>query len=611
MTRTVLRAGTVTVALLAFGPSSAVRAQVGPAAGGAVTVEAARQLTWKVETRPAGILALRRLSATGPDAEGARVELGRVLTWDPSTRAEGITLLREATTSGEGLAAAEEALGEVLTWESSTRAEGVSRLRRLRERQPTRISTQLKLADALSWSADTRDEAEALYRAVLRADATSVDATVGLARVLSWTGRFAESRETYRQALTRDPAGSAALVGLAQLDGWTGQARASLSRLERGSGSALETPDAYQARAEAYSQIGRPASARRAYRDLLGVRPTDEHARRALQQIDRTLRPTLEIGGDSSDQSGDATRNKVTSTVIPVRLRFHPAGSDAALTVSASMASFENARGTSQDRMVGLGVDTPLGNRWRIVGDATRHQFDRAGATMTGRGEVLFAPHDRVELRLGGAREPLYSSRMSLAGEDRDGVFYGPSFSTELLAGLTVHPTRRWDLWVRSMRGRTRGAHLLDNDHSKAFAGIGRSIAVGPSTVRVGYALAWMAYRLDLGGFPPADLAGNGETSRGVGGYFSPYGFSNHAARVDVTLPLADVAMIVGGTGVGRQSVRDALTRGKDSRSSSDAYLGFRVFAGSRLSVSGQIDHQNVASAFNRTTARLTLGVGF
>ena len=198
------------------------------------------------------------------------------------------------------------------------------------------------------------------------------------------------------------------------------------------------TPDAYQVRAEAYAQIGRPASARKAYRGLLGVRPTDERARRALRQIDRTLRPTIEIGGDASVQSGDPTRNKVTSAVVPVRVRVHPAGGDAALTVSASMASFENARGTSQDRMVGLGVDAPLGNRWRVLGDATRHEFDRAQPTVTGRGEVLFAPHDRVELRLGGAREQLFSSRMSLAGEDRDGVFYGPSFSSEILAGAKI-----------------------------------------------------------------------------------------------------------------------------------------------------------------------------
>mgnify|MGYP003351446418 FL=1 len=87
--------------------------------------------------------------------------------------------------------------------------------------------------------------------------------------------------------------------------------------------------------------------------------------------------------------------------------------------------------------------------------------------------------------------------------------------------------------------------------------------------------------------------------------------FRSHAARLDATVPLGDAAVLVGGAGGGRQSVKDALTRGTDSRASADAYVGFRVFVGPRVSIAGQVDHQNVASAFDRTTARVTFGVGF
>ena len=579
---------------------------------GRVSLDEARRLTWRRETRATGVVALRRLASSGPETVNARFELGRVLTWDASTRAEGITLLRQVTDEVPTLADAEEALAEVLTWDSSTREEGVMRLRRLMEQQPTRASGRVKLAEVLSWNPATRDEAESLYRSVLQMDGSSVEAVVGLARVLSWQGRFSESRSAYRQALTRDPGGSAALVGLAQLDGWSGRARAALSRLSTAPNQTAETPDAYQLRAQAFTQIGRPARALREYDALLALRPGDQAVTRASQAARQSLRPVLEIGADASDQSGDGATSKVATSTMPIRLSFHPRGEDAEISLNASWARYRNTLGSSRDTSFGGGFDTPFGNRVRVRGEATNHEFAQARRAVTGRGEVLVTPHDRLEVRVGASREQLFSSRLSLSGEERGGLFYGPSLANELFAGATLHPAARWDVWARAIEGRTRGENITLNTHQKVFAGGGRTFRTGQATLRTGYALTWMAYRRDLGGFPSSNVGGDGTNTRGIGGYFSPFRFVNHALRLDTTIPFGESFLIVGGASIGRQQVKDATTSGRaPSSTSSDGYLGFRIPAGDRVAVRGQIDYQNVASAFNRTTMRLTLAYVF
>jgi tetratricopeptide (TPR) repeat protein len=580
--------------------------------GGRVSLDEARRLTWRRETRAAGVVALRRLASGGPEAVNAQFELGRVLTWDVATRAEGIALLRQATEEVPAPADAEEALAEVLTWDTSTRAEGVMRLRRLQEQQPTRVSVRVKLADVLSWNPATRDEAESLYRSVLQTDGSSVEAVVGLARLLSWQGRFSESRAAYRQALTRDPGGSAALMGLAQLDGWSGRARAALSRLSAAPDQTAETPDAYQLRAQAYTQIGRPAKALREYDALLALRPGDQAVTRASQAARQSVRPVLEIGADASDQSGDAATSKVATSSMPIRLSFHPRGQDAEISLNASWARYRNSIGSSRDASFGGGFDTPVGNRVRVRGEAANHEFAEARRAVTGRGEVLVTPHDRVEFRVGASREQLFSSRLSLSGEERGGIFYGPSLANEFFAGATLHPAAGWDVWARAIEGRTRGENIPRNTHEKVFAGGGRSFRTGQATLRTGYALTWMAYQRDLGGFPSTNVGGDGTNTRGIGGYFSPFRFINHALRVDTTLPFGESFLIVGGASIGRQQVKDATTGGRaPSSTSSDGYLGFRIPAGDRVAVRGQIDYQNVASAFNRMTLRLTLAYGF
>lgn len=535
------------------------------------------RLTWRLETREKGITALRTMVSESPENTNARFELGRVLTWDVKTRPEGVELIRDVLEQQPARADVEEALGEVLAWDPATRSEAIRRLRGVVQREPARISARLRLADVLSWDADTRDESQRLYVSVLRNDKESVEAAVGLARVLSWSGR----------------------------------ARASLKTLSAPSGQAIDTPDALRLRAQAYSQIGRPARALDQYERLLALDPGNSMALNASRTLRQQLRPSLEIGTELSTESGDPSSSKVETASVPFRFAFHPQGRDTEIAVTLAHASYRNSRGSIPDRLVGAGVDAPIGNRVRLSGEATAHSLSGAEGTFTGRGQMQLALHDAFDLRVGAAREQLSSSRLSLAGEWVDGTFYGPSFVNQAMLALGAR-AKGWDGWAHGTAGEIRGSNIANNVRRELFAGGGRTFHPGGVTLRPGYSLAWMSYDLDLGAFP-GDFSGDGVTAPGIGGYFSPSRFLNHMARMDATLPIGESVVIVGGAGYGRQRVEDAWSRGTTVPwvESSDALFGLRARIGGRMSIGTQATYQNVAAAFDRTEVRFILGYGF
>ena len=574
-----------------------------------LSLEEATRLTWRLETRADGVAALRSLVAASPEDTNARFELGRVLTWDARSRAEGITMLLNVLERQPGRADVEEALAEVLSWNQPTRPEAVRRLRSVIQREPSRLSARMKLAAVLSWDPSTRDEARALYVGVLREDKDSTEAAVGLARVLSWSGRTAEARAWYELTLARNPDAQAARIGIAELDGWNGRARASLKTLSAGSPDAIDTPDALRLRAEAYSQIGRPSRALAQYEKLLTIDPANAVALSASRSLRQGLRPSLEIGGEVSTESGDAA-NKVETTSVPFRFAFHPGRADTEISVTLAQAQYRNTLGSRPDRMVGVGADTPVGNRVRLSGELMTHAIDGMDRTVTGRAQLQLALHDGFEVRVGAAREQLLSSRLSLAGEQVGDTFFGPSFVTQGMLAVAAR-AHSWDAWAHATAGQIRGTNIADNARQELFAGAGRSFRAGAVTVRPGYSLGWMAYDRDLGGFP-GDVTGDGITMPGIGGYFSPSAFVNHMGRLDITVPIRDAVVIAGGVGVGRQRVEDAWSRGTAAwTDSSDAALGIRIHAHDRISFGVQGTYQDVASAFNRTTVRATLAVGF
>jgi tetratricopeptide (TPR) repeat protein len=575
-----------------------------------LSLEEATRLTWRTDSRAMGVSALRRIAAEAPDDVNARFELGRVLTWDLRTRGEGVEMLRSAAAAAPERGDIAEALGDVLSWNDATRPEAVSRLRGLLEREPHRTATRLKLADVLSWNPTTRDEARRLYIQVLADDEGSVGAAVGLGRVFSWNGQFAESRTFYQLALSRDPADQSARVGIAELDGWTGRARASLKTLAAYPAGVIETPNAMRLRAQAYSQIGRPATALRHYDALLALEPGNRSALQASRRLRQSIRPVLEIGADGGDESGDYSTDRVRTSSVPLRFSFY--SGDAKVSVLGNMAAYRNATGTSRDTSLGAAADVPLGHRVRMSGDLIGHEFDVAERTFTGHGQFEVALHDGFDVRAGIGREQLWSSRLSLAGEQALDVFYGPSFVEQVSLGATARPGAGWDLWAQGTKGRIRGLNITDNNREELFAGAGRAFHPGVVTIRPGYSLSWMSYDRDLGGFPSTDLAGDGLSARGVGGYFSPFRFLNQMARVDLTVPASDALLIVGGAGVGRQQVEDTLSHDFSyATMSSDAYIGLRVNAGNRVSIGAQMNYQDVASSFDRTGLRLTLAYGF
>ena len=229
----------------------------------------------------------------------------------------------------------------------------------------------MKLADVLSWDADTRDESRTLYVAVLRDDEASIAAAVGLARVLSWSGRVPESRAWYELALVRNPEAQEARIGIAELEGWNGRARASLKTLLLPSGQAIDTPDALRLRAQAYSQLGRPARALDQYQRLLALDPGNTMALNASRTLRQQVRPSLEIGTELSTESGDPSSTRVETASVPFRFSFHPHGRDTEIAVTWAHASYRNSRGSIPDRLIGAGVEPRSACRIAIVAPLT------------------------------------------------------------------------------------------------------------------------------------------------------------------------------------------------------------------------------------------------
>lgn len=602
------RLSTAAVLLVAIGRLSVADPAWSQAVG--LKVEDAARLTWRLETRADGIAALRALIAEAPDDANARFELGRVLTWDPNTRAEGVTLLTGVLERQPARTEAQEALAEVLSWSPSTRPDAVQMLRDVVRRDPARVSGRLKLAEVLSWDSATRDESRALYQDVLGDDKESVDAAIGLARVLSWSGRLAESRAWYELAFVRNPEAPGARIGIAELQGWNGRALASLNTLSMKSGDRLDTPDALRVRAQAYSQIGRPAQALDQYKKLLTIDPGNTTALTASRSLRRGLRPSLEIGADVSTESGDFSSTKVETAAVPFRFAFHPQGRDTEIAVTWAQASYRNSLGSKLDRLLGASLEGPMGDRVRLNGELMTHSLEGVDRTFTGKGQVQIAFHDALDVRVGVAREQLLSSRLSLAGESVGGAFYGPSFVNQAMVALGAR-THAWDVWASATVGQIRGTNIADNARRELFVGGGKSLRGGGATFRPGYSLGWMSYDLDLAGFP-GDPVGDGITAPGIGGYFSPATFQNHMARLDVTIPVRESFVIAGAAGVGRQRVEDAWSRNAAPwTAASDAMLGIRARVHERTSIGMQATYQNVASAFDRTALRFSVTYGF
>jgi hypothetical protein len=159
--------------------------------------------------------------------------------------------------------------------------------------------------------------------------------------------------------------------------------------------------------------------------------------------------------------------------------------------------------------------------------------------------------------------------------------------------------------------GRIRGENVAHNARREVYAGAGRSFNAAGVTLRPGYSLNWMAYDLDLGGFPSASV-GDGVSSPGIGGYFSPRRFRNQMVRLDATVPVGQSVSVFGGAGAGRQHVEDSGSRDfSHATASSEGYLGLRLRAGERVAIRTQASYQNVASAFNHVVVQASVTYGF
>jgi hypothetical protein len=140
------------------------------------------------------------------------------------------------------------------------------------------------------------------------------------------------------------------------------------------------------------------------------------------------------------------------------------------------------------------------------------------------------------------------------------------------------------------------------------FAGAGKSFRIGGSTLRAGYALTGISFQRAADRFPVSfDQPDAALTTA----YFSPRLFTNHMARLDLTLPVRAV-LFDAGFGIGRQRVKeDVRYSAAPPARSSDAHVGIRVPSGGRTSIRGEVSRDNVADAFNRIAARVQLVSAF
>ena len=586
------------VAGAAWAQSTAATDRSGP------SLEDARRLTWRLETRSEGVDALRTLAASASEGFEARFELGRVLTWDVRTRSEGISILRKVRDSRPADLDVSETLAEVLSWDVQTRPEGIQMLQSIVERYPNRLTARLKLAEIWSWDAETRQQAKSMYESVLRDEPGSVQAAIGLARALAWTGRFADSREWYRFALSRDPSAEAARVGTAQIDTWIGRPRAALRTVADG----VQTPDAYRVRAEAYDHIGRRAKALHEYEHVLSVEADDAPATAKTREIRQALRPWVEFGPELSTSSGNES-TRMNTSLLPVRVSLHPTGGDAEVSFTIVNGAYRNGFGTSQDRLAGVRLEAPFGDRIRTSVAGAAHQYGGHPTIATGRAQLEMALTDAVDIRIGAAREALSTSRLAVAGQTVGGSVYGPALVTEAALGFAAREEHGFDVWAQGSGGQITGTNLATNHRNELFAGAGKSFRHEHVTVRPGYAVTWMAYSFGVR-FPSADESARFDPTP-VGGYFSPLRFLNQMGRLDSTASLGRSTVLVAGLGVGRQQIDEMYVHDFGHRvTSSEAYLGFTMRPNGRLVIGSQVNYQNVAAAYDRVVLRAQIAIG-
>jgi hypothetical protein len=312
------------------------------------------------------------------------------------------------------------------------------------------------------------------------------------------------------------------------------------------------------------------------------------------------------MGATGSTEAGDPATSRVEAVGVPVVFTWHPVG-DLEAKVGLEAGAFSNQNGTSRRTALSAGMEAPVTHSIRVLAELTAYEFEDAGSEFSGRLEWRHEPADRFSYRVGVRRDPEYSSLLSSTGEVIGGTLYGPVFSDETYISFTIRPTRHWDITVRGGLESISGTNVPDNDRDSLYAGFGRAFRIGQGSMRLGYAFNDFSYDFDLSGFPPADLGGDGITSPGAGGYWSPQRYQNHMLRVDASWPAGASLDFHAGGGFGRQRVDDIGSSFDTSTRSSDAYAGLRWRFSPSLALNGQLNYEDVAGAFDRTRARISL----
>ena len=220
------------------------------------------------------IALFRRNIALEPNFTEARTSLARVTAWS-GDYSSAIAIYDSVIAREPRNREAVLGRAQTLAW-AGRFSEALSVYKQWTTARPTDREAAIDYARVLSWNGQM-DEAEALYTELAKTG--NANARKGLARVVGWRGDLQRSEQIWRQVLVTDPNDPEALTGLAQVLSWQ----------------------------------GRQADAESALQHALRANPSYGDARTLLRLVQADLRPSVTVGGLSTNDSDD---NRSTSLTL-------------------------------------------------------------------------------------------------------------------------------------------------------------------------------------------------------------------------------------------------------------------------------------------------------
>lgn len=263
---------------------------------------------WQARAYPLATSLYEAIVARDSSIPIAVFRLATLRSWD-NRFAESIALFRRNIALEPNFTEARTALARVTAW-SGDYSSAIAIYDSVIAREPRNREAVLGRAQTLAW-AGRFSEALSAYKQWTTARPTDREAAIDYARVLSWNGQMAEAEALYTELAKTGNAN--ARKGLARVVGWRGD----LQRSEQIWRQVLVTdpndPEALTGLAQVLSWQGRQADAEAALQHALRANPAYGDARTLLRLVQADLRPSVTVGGLSTN---DSDKNRSTSLTL-------------------------------------------------------------------------------------------------------------------------------------------------------------------------------------------------------------------------------------------------------------------------------------------------------